>query len=73
MIATMANKLNSTSNLLLQLLLFITTLTVAAPTQQHPLNPRRNPYAPDFKDPYDHKVDSIGRKVRPEPVVGQQK
>ncbi|KAF2119117.1 oxalate decarboxylase oxdD [Lophiotrema nucula] len=48
---------------------------LAAPVEQQPLagngrhaGPRRvNPYAPGYRDPYDKKVDSIGRKLRPEP------
>ncbi|KAH7117913.1 RmlC-like cupin domain-containing protein [Dendryphion nanum] len=48
----------------------------AAPVDQQPLagnghhaGPHgvRNPYSPDYRDPYDRKVDSVGRKLNPEP------
>ncbi|KAF2016642.1 oxalate decarboxylase oxdD [Aaosphaeria arxii CBS 175.79] len=49
--------------------------TWAAPVEQKPLavpekgasNVGDNPYTPDYRDPYDRKVDAIGRKLRPEP------
>lgn len=42
----------------------------AAPAQ-HPLMHKQlsNPYKKGYSDPYDHKVDSIGRDLHPEPLV----
>ncbi|KAK4612272.1 Oxalate decarboxylase OxdC [Fulvia fulva] len=40
---------------------------LAAPAQ-HPLVHGRNPYQKNFNHPYDHKVDSIGRGIQPEPM-----
>ena len=41
----------------------------AAPVQQHPLVHAKSPYRKDFRDPYDHKIDAIGRGLQPEPMV----
>ncbi|PIA97794.1 Oxalate decarboxylase OxdC [Cercospora beticola] len=47
----------------------LSALSVAAPSRQHPLgHSRSNPYRKDYSDPYDHKVDSIGRNLQPEPL-----
>jgi len=56
-------------------------LTDAVPspywTKQHLINDPKaavkahNPYAPDYSDPYDHKVDSIGEKLDPLPYRGK--
>lgn len=46
-------------------------------TKQHLLNDPKaavkahNPYSPDYSDPYDHKVDSIGEKLDPLPYRGK--
>jgi hypothetical protein len=48
---------------------------LAAPVEQQPLAgkakapaPQRvNPYTPDYRDPYDKKVDAIGDKLDPLP------
>ena len=43
---------------------------LAAPTRQHPLvHEESNPYNKDYSDPYDKKVDSVGRKIQPLPMV----
>ncbi|KAF7193223.1 Oxalate decarboxylase OxdC [Pseudocercospora fuligena] len=41
---------------------------LASPVRQHPLVHTQTPYRKDYNDPYDHKVDSIGRNLQPEPV-----
>ena len=42
---------------------------LAAPARQHPLVHEKNPYNKDFKDPYDHKVDSYAEGWQPLPIV----
>lgn len=51
--------------------LLLPALSLAAPTKQHPLGVRHNPYAPSHRDPYDRKVDSIGEDLYPEPYVSR--
>jgi hypothetical protein len=41
----------------------------AAPVKQHPLIHEKSPYYKDFKDPYDHKIDAVGDKLQPLPIV----
>lgn len=50
--------------------------SVAVPVEQRPLTgnghragPHRNPYTPDYRDPYDGRVDSVGEKLHPLPYV----
>lgn len=50
-------------------ILLLSASCLAAPVRQHPLIHSQNPYRKDFYDPNDHKIDSIGRKLQPEPVV----
>ena len=45
---------------------------LAAPTRQHPLVHETNPYSKDYRDPYDKKVDSVGKGIQPEPVVSKR-
>ena len=42
---------------------------IAAPVKQHPLVHETNPYNKDFRDPYDHKVDSQAEGFQPLPMV----
>lgn len=51
---------------------------LAVPLEQKPLSGGRhhagplrpkNPYSPDYHDEFDHKIDSQGDKLRPEPLV----
>ncbi|KAK4497271.1 hypothetical protein PRZ48_011721 [Zasmidium cellare] len=39
----------------------------AAPAQ-HPLVHAKSPYRKDYRDPYDHKIDAVGRDLQPEPM-----
>lgn len=50
-------------------ILLLSASCLAAPVRQHPLVHSQNPYRKDYYDPNDHKIDSIGRKLQPEPVV----
>lgn len=53
---------------LLSTLLLSASWCLASPVRQHPLVHTQSPYQKDYKDPYDHKVDSIGRNLHPEPI-----
>ena len=44
---------------------------LAAPTRQHPLVHESNPYNKDYRDPYDKKIDAVGKGIQPEPVVSK--
>ncbi|KAF2770917.1 oxalate decarboxylase [Teratosphaeria nubilosa] len=48
-------------------LLLLAVPSLAAPFKQHPLGIHHNPYTRDHQDPYDRKVDAVGRKLQPEP------
>ncbi|KAH9819846.1 Oxalate decarboxylase OxdC [Teratosphaeria destructans] len=48
-------------------LLLLAAPSLAAPFKQHPLGVHHNPYTRDHTDPYDRKVDAVGRKLQPEP------
>lgn len=49
--------------------LLIAAPVLAAPARQHPLvHSRPDPYRKDYQDQYDHKVDSIGKDLHPEPL-----
>ncbi|CAK4030728.1 Oxalate decarboxylase [Lecanosticta acicola] len=48
--------------------LLLTASSFAAPVKQHALIHAQSPYRKDFHDPYDHKVDAIGRRIQPEPI-----
>lgn len=41
----------------------------AAPARQHPMIHSKSPYNKDFKDPYDHKIDTVGEGLQPLPIV----
>lgn len=44
----------------------------AAPVDQQPLaehEQRADPYTPDYRDPYDRKVDATAEKLQPMPYV----
>lgn len=52
----------------LQLALFAAS-AVAAPARQHPMMHAKSPYNKDYRDPYDHKVDTYGKGIQPLPMV----
>lgn len=48
--------------------LIFTATSLAAPVKQHPLGSHHStPFTPEHRDPYDRKVDSVGRKLQPLP------
>ncbi|EMD00066.1 hypothetical protein BAUCODRAFT_145379 [Baudoinia panamericana UAMH 10762] len=48
--------------------LLLPALSLAAPVRQHPLGSHhKNPYTPDYSDPYDRKVDTVGEGLQPLP------
>jgi len=50
--------------------LIFTATSLAAPVKQHPLGSHHStPFTPEHRDPYDRKVDSVGRKLQPLPYV----
>lgn len=50
--------------------LLLVAASLAAPVKQHPLGSHKtSPFTKDHRDPYDRKVDSVGKKLQPEPYV----